>query len=444
MVSWGTRLREHARIPLYRSAYALTASSFGGAGLGVVFWAIATRTYPEDVVGSSTAAVASLMFLTGLAGLYLDGALYRFLPRAGEATGALLLWTFIANVAAAVAATTVFLLGLDLWAPALSFATSSPLAVLTCIAATVASCLLVLEDGALIGMRRAGLVPVKNIAFGLAKIALLLIVADFMPRYGILAAWVAPSIAFAVAMGYLLIRTLGPAHRALTLERADALDARRIAGYALGNYGGFLCMLAYRNLPPLLVLNSAGATASAFFYPPWLIASSALLVSTNLSTSLVVEGAAAQDQLALYTRQAIRQTARLVVPIAVLVFVAGPPLLHIFGAQYADSGGTLMRLLAVSLLPSSICVLSFGVARVQDHVRTILVNQVILAVLVLGLSALLLPPLGINGVGLGWLIAQTVVALILGATELYPLFSRGARSTEDGASDLLPRRREST
>ena len=444
MLRWGRRVRDHARVPLYRSAYALTASSIGSAGLGVVFWAIAARTYPEDLVGLSTAAVASLLFVTGLAGLYLDGVLYRFLPRAGEATRRLLLWTFVASVVAAVAATIVFLLGLDLWAPELSFTTSSPLAVLACITATVAACLMVLEDGALIGMHRTGLVPIKNIAFGLAKIALLLIVAGSMPRYGILVAWVAPTIVFVVAMGYLLIRRLGPAHGALTLKHADALDLRRIAGYALGNYGGFLCLLAYRNLPPLLVLNSAGASASAFFYPPWLVAISALLVSTNISTSLVVQGAAAQDQLALYTRQAIRQTARLVVPTAVLIFVAGPPLLHIFGAQYAESGGTLMRLLAVSLLPSSVCVLSFGVARVQDHVRTILVNQVVLAVLVLGLSALLLPPLGINGVGVGWLVAQTTVALILGVTVLYPLFSRRAKSTEDSPSDLSLRRREST
>jgi O-antigen/teichoic acid export membrane protein len=135
---------------------------------------------------------------------------------------------------------------------------------------------------------------------------------------------------------------------------------------------------------------------------------------------LVVEGSFEREQLALHTRRAVWQTARLLLPIAAVLLLGAPYILRIFGGQYAHEGAPLLRLLAIALVPSSICVVSFGVARIQDHVTAIIANQVLLAVLVLGLSALFLPSLGIEGVGIAWLVAQSVVALILFWTELRP------------------------
>ena len=40
-----------------------------------------------------------------------------------------------------------------------------------------------------------------------------------------------------------------------------------------------------------MVLQIAGARANAYFYLPWIIASSLRLFATNMSNSLVVEGA---------------------------------------------------------------------------------------------------------------------------------------------------------
>jgi O-antigen/teichoic acid export membrane protein len=413
-----SRLRSHVRVPLYRSAYELTASAVGAAALGTVFWAIASRSFSTEDVGVSTAAISSLTFLTGVGSLYLDGALYRFLPRAGDLTGRLITWASLVCVAGAIVSSAIFLLGLQLWSPELSFATSSPWWVAACIAATSASCLLVVQDGALIGLRRTAWVPVKNIFYSAAKIvALVPLVA--LKRYGILAAWTAPSVVIVPAT-YVLLRRFGRRHQTLSRDRQESLGVRRVARYATGNYAGYLCTLAYRTLPPVLVLHEAGARASAFFYPPWLIATSLALLTTNLSISLVVEGSLDRDQLALRTRQAVVHAARLLIPTAAVLYLAAPYVLRIFGSRYAPEGTTLLRLLTVSLIPSSVCVMCFGVARIRDHVRSIIVNQVLLLVLVMGSSALLVPVWGISGVGVGWLVAQSVVAAILVWTELLP------------------------
>jgi O-antigen/teichoic acid export membrane protein len=428
MASRRARLVSHVRVPLYRNAYSLMLSGAGNALLGMLFWAFASHRYTAEVVGISSAAVAALMFLTGVGGLYLDGALYRFLPRGGAATGRLIGWTSVVIVLTGALAAGVFLLGIDLWAPALTFLDSSPWIVLTCLGVTVCSCLLILQDGALIGLRRTGWVPVKNVVTSAAKIVAVVALAGIAPRYGILIAWALPTAFVVVIVGFILARYLAPLHREKSLDVQEAVTTGQIARYTLGNYVGFLCTLAYRTIPPLLVIHEAGPAASAYFYPPWLIASSLNLMTTNMSISLVVEGSLDRERLALQTRQALRQTARLILPIAVILFVGAPYVLRIFGPAYANAGAGLLRLLAISLIPSSICVLGFGVARIRDHVAAIIANQVPLAVLVLGLSAALLPSLGLEGVGVAWLIAQTTIAVTLGWTELRPaLRHEGAR-----------------
>lgn len=283
------------------------------------------------------------------------------------------------------------------------------------------SCLLILEDGALTALRRTGLVPLKNIVYNISKLPLLVVLVSFVPTYGILLAWLIPGFVIAPLI-YLLTRRLAGTHRELTNSAQEPFEARQVARYAAGNYVGYLCTLAYRTLPPIIVLHEAGAKPSAFFYPPWLIATTLSLVTTNLSISLVVEGAFDRDRLALHTRQATKQAARLLVPIAAVLFLTAPYVLRLFGAEYAEEGSLLLRLLAIGLIPSAVCILSFGLARVQDHVRTLILNQIALGTLVLGLSVILIPPLGITGVGVAWLAAQTAVAFVLFMTELRPVW----------------------
>jgi hypothetical protein len=60
-------------------------------------------------------------------------------------------------------------------------------------------------------------------------------------------------------------------------------------------------------------------------------------------------------------------------------------------------------------------------------VRTIVVHQVALAALILGLCFAFIPSLGVNGVGVAFLIGQSAVGLSLLVTELVPAIRRGGR-----------------
>lgn len=414
------RLRSHLRVPLYRSAYALSLSALGSAGLGAVFWAAAAHLYDREVVGSSSAAVAALAFVAGVAGLYLDGVLYRFLPAAGAASRRLVAVTALVTLVTGIVGTAVFLLGIPVWAPGLSFLRTSAGVVVACAAATVTTCLLVLEDAVLTALRRTGWVPVKNLVLSALKIPVLVLLAGSASTYGILIGWTVPVVAVAAVAAYALYGRAVPAAMRRARTADEPLDRMHITRYAAGNYVGYLCTLAYRTLPPIVVLHEAGAASAASFYPPWLLATSISLLVTNLSVSLVVEGALERERLAVHVRQAVLQTARLIVPIAAALVLLAPYLLRIFGAAYATDGTDLLRLLAVSLIPGSVCILGFGAARVRDHVRSIIVNQVALASLTLGLAIGLIGPLGLAGVGVACLAGQTAIGAVLSVTELLP------------------------
>ncbi|HLO28606.1 MAG TPA: hypothetical protein VK249_05705, partial [Anaerolineales bacterium] len=81
-----TLLREHLRVPLFANAYMLVANQAATAVLGLLYWAVAARLYPVEVVGENAAIISSIIFLAMLSELSLKSAATRFVPRAGKNT----------------------------------------------------------------------------------------------------------------------------------------------------------------------------------------------------------------------------------------------------------------------------------------------------------------------------------------------------------------------
>lgn len=107
-----SRLLEHLRSPLFFNGYALTLSSAATSIIGLLYWLLAARYYPAEVVGRNSAAIATILFLSGLAGLNLDGTLIRFIPRAGQAAGRLVGMVYAISILVALLVSPVYLLGI--------------------------------------------------------------------------------------------------------------------------------------------------------------------------------------------------------------------------------------------------------------------------------------------------------------------------------------------
>lgn len=417
------RIITHLRTPLYRNGYALILSSVATSALGMVYWVLAARSYATDAIGLNSAAISAMMFLAGAAQLNLISALIRFIPCAGRVTRPLILWAYLVSVTVAAVVGLIFILGLDRWAPTLGFLSSSPARILWFTVATMTWCIFVLQASVLTGLRETVWVPGSNLIFALGKIILLVSFAGPFPEYGVFASWTVAVGLSVLPTSYLIFRRLIPKHVGVTQDRAEPVVPAQIVRFVAADYLGALCWLASTTLLPIIVTQEAGAAANAYFYLPWLIAFPLYGVSPSMGSSLIVEAASDRAALVAYSRRVIYQTALLVVPAAAILVLGAPYILQIFGDNYASEGVQLLRLLALSAIPHLINSLYVSIARVTRDMTGIVISLASFCALALTLSYVLLPIYGITGVGVGWLVAQILVAAFLLLTRFRPLWS---------------------
>ena len=117
-----------------------------------------------------------------------------------------------------------------------------------------------------------------------------------------------------------------------------------------------------------MVIQRAGASQNAYYFQAVLIVSALQSTAAYMTTSFTVEAARDRAHLELYARRTLIHCARLLVPIVLVVFVAAPLILRLYGESYAAEGTALLRLLVLSVIPYIIIIVSIGVARVLRHI----------------------------------------------------------------------------
>src|SRR4030042_3001078 len=181
---------------------------------------------------------------------------------------------------------------------------------------------------------------------------------------------------------------------------------------------------------PVILTTMAGATANAYFYLAWTIASTLYLIGPSMGSSLVVEAVNNPLKLASYSYKIFNNTIKIVVPTALIVAIGAPFILMVFGRGYSSEGATLLRFLALSAIPNTVNAIFMSVSRVQRRMLAVVVTSGVLYSLVLVISFIFLKKNGIAGVGIGWLISQSLVAGIVYMTQLRSL------RTNTGGSDM--------
>lgn len=360
------------------------------AVLGLGYWLIAAHYYSPSAVGQGSAAIAAMKLLAGLTAVTLTGALARFIPVAGRATGRLIFRTYAGSSVVVAFGAGIFLLTLNDWGPSYRFL-HGPIPALGFVVAVVAWNLLTLQDGVLTGLRSAPWVPVGNTVFSAVKLALLVGLASVFAASGVFVSWVA-AIAFSVVpLGWLVFRRLVPRHIKATEEHARPPTLREIGRFLAGDYTGSLFSLAVVYLVPVIIASQVSSEDNAYFYITTTIGGTVNLLAINMGASLTVEGSHDPARIAANTRAALKRMARIMLPICGLLFVGAPYILGVFGAGYADAATPLLRWFAVGALLRVLMETYFAVLRAQSRTGGLAWLQGLLCVLVLSLTLLLLP-----------------------------------------------------
>ncbi|MFH9726706.1 lipopolysaccharide biosynthesis protein [Streptomyces sp. NPDC017254] len=394
---------------MFRNAYALMLSTGVSAALGLGFWLIAARYYTEEAVGQGSAAIAAQRMLASITATTLSGAVVRYVPRAGRATGPLVVRLYLVSTVVVTVACGVFLLTLDLWGP--SYAPlGSVSAGIFFTASAVGWALLTLQDGVLTGLRRAIWVPVGNAVFSLGKLVLLVLLAAAVPVLGVFVSWAAAIVLSVLPLGWLVFRRLIPQQARADRDR-EPPGMREIGRFIAGDSVGAFFSLVMISLLPVMVAVRFDAAHNAFFYTAYTVGGTMEFMAINMASSLTAHASHSPESLAEGVRGALRRMVLLLVPVVLVLVVFAPLILSPFGQGYTDNGSTVLRLLAAAALPRVAVELYIGVLRVQGRTGMLALLQGAMCVLVLGSASVLLGPYGISGAGIAVLGSMTLMAV---------------------------------
>lgn len=399
---------------LVRTAWPLVLTTGANGALGVVYWVVAARLYDQATVATNMALVAAMTTLSGLSQLNLGPSLGVLVPRAGPHARRVVAQVYAVVTGYGLVALTVFALLVLPHLSELSAVLAEESRLLVFAAAVLLFNLFALQDAALVSLRRAGVVPVENSLFGLAKIAALFVLVDASPRFGIFTSWLLPMLVLVpLVSGYVFRRRPAPVTSALPSER----PRESVPQLAL-DYVGYLFQVASTFFLPVIALELLTPRSAAVFGVAWLTSSTLDLLATNVGTALTVETSYGEDP-----RRLRRTILRTVVPLLGVVTAVGlllaPWVLSLYGARYSAEGVDVLRVLLLASLPR--CLVTFAIAECRAHrrIRTIVWLRAQNAVVALGLSFVLAPHLGGEGMALAWLAAQ-----VLGAATAFRLVWR--------------------
>ncbi len=418
------RLRSLREQSLFRNSVYIMGTTAVTSLLGFGFWLVAARTLSATEVGRSAALISAMLFVSVFTNLGLGQVLVSRLASRAEGRD----WSITVSTGLALAAATSLVGGaiaavlLPTLIPALKGGLSHATFLLLPLGVTGAACSLVI-DYACIAERHARLAFFRNTAAALLRIALIPL-ATVVPVEGttwILGIWTASFLLIDFIAIFRELPALGHDFRPTLAGWRRELG--EIKGLIAGHQSINLGAQASSYLLPVLVSARLGPEQNAYFYTTFMVSSALFFIAPAIGNALFAEGAHEPEHLRRDVRRAARQVLLLAGPPALVLLVAGPLILGFFGPEYADEGSTLLLILIGAAAFDSILQLSLAVLRVRHKLREAAIATWATLIAAIAATWFLLPPLGLEGAGLGWALGKIVgvvftAAFILGGRAL--------------------------
>jgi O-antigen/teichoic acid export membrane protein len=393
---------------LVQNAIALIISGAGSGAIGIVFWAVAAHSATAATIGRTSAEIAAMILLATLAQLSFGSSFERFLPVAGAKTK-----TFVKR--AYVMCTTLGLVVAIAYV-ALGFSHSfipkafgwRALFVVAVVMWTVFS----LQDSVLIGLRASKWVPVENILYSVVKLALIPAFIVASRSQGVLLAWIAPVAVMIIVVNWYLFRKRIPEHEATSTASEALPSVRELISLTGAQYATLLITIATSSIVTLVVINRLGAVASAHYYLPAQIMNGVALSIWSIDRSFLVEASTDRHDLRRHARSALRTGIFILGASIILGEILAPEILRIFGAGYAASGTTLLRLLLLGLPGTAVTAFYSSFAWIDRRVWILTVREVVATMVLFGLIFVFIGHFGILAIGIASAIESGVQGVL--------------------------------
>jgi O-antigen/teichoic acid export membrane protein len=393
----------------------MMATTIVNSAFGYLFWLAAARLFPPTALGLASAIISVSTIISLCAQLGVATVLMQSLPGNRDPRAWWLsLWTVaLTGTATTVLLSCVALLVLPLVSHDFS-SLSHPVYWLLFGAGTVAGTVGSIIDTAFVAERVSGNMLGRNAVVSGGK-ALVLFPLAWLGAAGPLAligAWSLAAVVGVAVGGLLVVRRVRTWHGPRL--RASIAHARNLVRRIVGNQLVYLGAALPPLLLPLFVTARLSAQDNAYFYTTWMMCGILLVISPAIARSLFAEGVHSPADLRRTTRSALTILGLLLVPGMVVFLLVGSIFLSTFGQEYAQHSVLLLRLIVLSAVPDAITNVYVSVLMVERRISSAAYLNLGIGVITLGLSWVMLPPLGIAGVGWAWLAAQLSGCVVVG------------------------------
>jgi O-antigen/teichoic acid export membrane protein len=394
--------------PLFSNAGYLIGVDLVGSIVGFLFWSLATRLYQPEHIGTASAALSVVALIASIAELGMGSGLVRILPEA-RFPCRLLNTTFTVNAVAALFLSGMFLAGLSWWTPSLVILQHNGFYATGFLIFATAMTLDATVKMAFIARRRALYALMHSIVVNGGRVFLVTVLTG-LGAAGLVGSIAGSTVLASVLSLLVFLPQAEPNYR--PRPRANGPDLFAIVPYSMGNFVAGLLTLTVQRILPLMNLEILGSASSGHAYIAWMLGSLMVSPGAALANSAFAEGSHSPQKLTVILRKAAVLSLLLTVPTAMFLGIAAPWGLSFFGPSYAQEASALLRWLAAAAPPSVLAGLFFTWLRVQKQISWLVTLSGILAATTLGITAVLMPRIGIASNGLGWLLGNSLVVAI--------------------------------
>jgi O-antigen/teichoic acid export membrane protein len=408
---WSPLRRLQARLKadhLVRNSLYLMLSSGLQAALGFTFWVIMARLFSTGDVGRASSLVTATSLVAILSLFGLNSTLARFLPTSKDRDG-LITAAVILTAVCGAGFGLIYLLLTPVLAPRLAFVEHRPAMVAGFVLLTSFAAVNLLTDSVFIASRKASYCALTDGGVsGITKIAAGVILAG-TGAYGLFCACAAGFAAAAVVSLVLI---------AIALHWRPSLSAsfralKPLLRFSSANYAGNVCTLLPTLVVPLIVLDRLGASAAAYYFVAFQIATLLYSAVYAVEQVFLAEGSHADANWREIRKRSRRFAVALFVPACLVLIVTAHWVMLAFGVRYSHYGTPSLMVLALAVIPIAASNWSWTVLRLTGRLRALVASAGVYAVAICGL-AWFLAPHGLTAVTASWPVGCSLSAIVAG------------------------------
>jgi len=313
----------------------------------------------------------------------------------------------------------IFVVGIDIWSPALRILKENVFLFFSFMLFVIFSALVQTLYNIFVAFRKSEFSFIQNTTWFLLKLIFVVFLTSF-GAIGIFISW-GGSVFFGllVSIVYLLPKICSDYIFKPIIKIPIIED---MFYFSFGNYIANMFAVAPQMVLPLLVVNVLGSEMTAYFFIAWSIANVLFMIPNAVGMSLFTEGSYRRDKLKENVFKSLKFTFLLLIPSIVVMVLFGDKILCIFGKEYSENACRLLQILAVSTILVTINTLYVGIKRVQMDIKAVIFIYAFTTILTLVLSYILMPKIGLIGVGIGWILSHGIICILVMVSYLKELY----------------------